>query len=44
MHSHQPIFFVFAGNNGSGKSTFRNLIIDKLGVDINIAPIQLQEE
>ncbi|WP_077324798.1 zeta toxin family protein [Virgibacillus siamensis] len=38
MHSHQPIFFVFAGNNGSGKSTFRNLIIDKLGVDINIDP------
>ncbi|WP_343810199.1 zeta toxin family protein, partial [Virgibacillus siamensis] len=23
-------------NNGSGKSTFRNLIIDKIGVDINI--------
>lgn len=36
MHTHQPIFFVFAGNNGSGKSTFRNLIIDKIGVDINI--------
>jgi predicted ABC-type ATPase len=38
MHTHQPIFFVFAGNNGSGKSTFRNLIIDKIGVDINIDP------
>ncbi|MFB4166179.1 zeta toxin family protein [Alteribacillus sp. JSM 102045] len=38
MHTHQPIFFVFAGNNGSGKSTFRNLIIDKMGVDINIDP------
>lgn len=38
MHTHQPIFFVFAGNNGSGKSTFRNLIIDKIGVEINIDP------
>lgn len=38
MHPHQPIFFVFAGNNGSGKSTFRNLIIDKIGIDINIDP------
>lgn len=36
MHTHEPIFFVFAGNNGSGKSTIRNLIIDKIGVDINI--------
>ncbi|GAB4073204.1 zeta toxin family protein [Barrientosiimonas marina] len=36
MHKHRPIFFVFAGNNGSGKSTIRNLIIDKIGVDINI--------
>lgn|SRR5699024_498224 len=36
MHAHKPVFFVFAGNNGSGKSTFRNLIIDKIGVDINI--------
>ncbi|SER93055.1 Predicted ABC-type ATPase [Gracilibacillus ureilyticus] len=38
MHSHKPIFFVFAGNNGSGKSTIRNLIIDKIGMDINIDP------
>lgn len=38
MHSHKPIFFVFAGNNGSGKSTLRSLIIDKIGVDINIDP------
>src|SRR3954464_3482733 len=38
MHTHQPIFFVFAGNNGSGKSTLRNLIIDKIGIDINIDP------
>jgi predicted ABC-type ATPase len=29
---------VFAGNNGSGKSTLRNLIIDKIGVEINIDP------
>ncbi len=38
MDTHRPIFFVFAGNNGSGKSTFRNLIIDKIGLDINIDP------
>lgn len=38
MHTHQPTFFVFAGNNGSGKSTLRNLIIDKIGIDINIDP------
>lgn len=38
MHKHHPIMFVFAGNNGSGKSTLRNLIIDKIGVDINIDP------
>ncbi|MGY4689614.1 hypothetical protein [Salibacterium sp. K-3] len=36
MDSRRPVFFVFAGNNGSGKSTFRNLIIDKIGIDINI--------
>lgn len=36
MQTHRPIFYVFAGNNGSGKSTFRNLIIDKIGIDINI--------
>jgi ABC-type uncharacterized transport system ATPase component len=38
IHKHKPMFFVFAGNNGSGKSTFRNLIIDKMGVEINIDP------
>lgn len=38
MYSHRPKFYVFAGNNGSGKSTFRNLIIDKIGIDINIDP------
>lgn len=37
-HSHQPMFYVFAGNNGSGKSTIRNLLIDKIGVDINLDP------
>ncbi|APB38107.1 zeta toxin family protein [Heyndrickxia coagulans] len=36
MHKHSPMFYVFAGNNGSGKSTIRNLIIDKIGIDINI--------
>ncbi|MFB4330094.1 zeta toxin family protein [Paenibacillus sp. BR1-192] len=30
--------FVFAGNNGSGKSTIRNLIIDRIGVSVNIDP------
>lgn len=30
--------FVFAGNNGSGKSTIRNLIVDRLGVSVNIDP------
>src|SRR5699024_4948197 len=38
MHKHKPIFYVFAGNNGGGKSTIRNLLIDKIGVDINIDP------
>ncbi|UGB33132.1 zeta toxin family protein [Metabacillus sp. B2-18] len=37
-HSHRPMFYVFAGNNGSGKSTIRNLLIDKIGVDINLDP------
>lgn len=30
--------FIFAGNNGSGKSTIRNLIIDRIGVSVNIDP------
>lgn len=34
----QPMMYVFAGNNGSGKSTFRSLLIDKLGIEINIDP------
>lgn len=32
------MMYVFAGNNGSGKSTFRSLLIDKLGIEINIDP------
>lgn len=38
MFSHVPKMYVFAGNNGSGKSTIRNLIVDKLGLNINIDP------
>lgn len=38
MHTHKPMMYVFAGNNGSGKSTLRNLLIDKIGIDINIDP------
>ncbi|WP_233129780.1 zeta toxin family protein [Salimicrobium humidisoli] len=30
--------YIFAGNNGSGKSTIRNLIIDKIGIETNIDP------
>ncbi|TDF95572.1 hypothetical protein E1757_20230 [Paenibacillus piri] len=32
------MMYVFAGNNGSGKSTIRNLIVDRLGISINIDP------
>jgi len=38
MSKPQPTFYVFAGNNGSGKSTVRNLLVDKIGVDTNIDP------
>ena len=38
MPKHKPTFYVFAGNNGSGKSTVCNLLIDKIGVDTNIDP------
>ncbi len=38
MSEPKPTMFVFAGNNGSGKSTIRNLIIDQLGISINIDP------
>nr|WP_233281211.1 zeta toxin family protein [Paenibacillus algicola] len=30
--------YVFGGNNGSGKSTIRNLIVDRLGISVNIDP------
>ncbi|WP_373692462.1 hypothetical protein [Cohnella silvisoli] len=36
MHEQTPIMYVFAGNNGSGKSTIRNLIVDRLGISVNI--------
>ena len=36
MNSPLATMFVFAGNNGSGKSTIRNLIVDRIGVSINI--------
>lgn len=38
MNETTATMFVFAGNNGSGKSTIRNLIVDRLGVSINIDP------
>lgn len=37
-NNENPIMFVFAGNNGSGKSTIRNLIIEKIGIETNIDP------
>ncbi|OKP95021.1 zeta toxin family protein [Paenibacillus sp. P46E] len=38
MSEPKATMFVFAGNNGSGKSTIRNLIIDRIGVSVNIDP------
>lgn len=35
MQMHKPTFYLFAGNNGSGKSTIRNLLMDKISIDIN---------
>lgn len=38
MSEPTAVMFVFAGNNGSGKSTIRNLIIDRLGISVNVDP------
>lgn len=40
----QAIMYVFAGNNGSGKSTFRNLISEKQGIQTNIDPDSLAKK
>ncbi|MFE0396471.1 zeta toxin family protein [Paenibacillus lactis] len=38
MNEYSTVMVVFAGNNGSGKSTIRNLIVDRLGISVNIDP------
>ncbi|WP_025333950.1 zeta toxin family protein [Paenibacillus sabinae] len=38
MNKSATMMYVFAGNNGSGKSTIRNLIVDRLGISVNIDP------
>jgi hypothetical protein len=38
MNETVATMFLFAGNNGSVKSTIRNLIVDRLGVSVNIDP------
>lgn len=38
MNDPAASMFVFAGNNGSGKSTIRNLIVERLGVSVIIDP------
>lgn len=40
----QAIMYVFAGNNGSGKSTFRNLIAEKQGIQTNVDPDSLAKK
>ncbi|MDP9674198.1 MULTISPECIES: hypothetical protein [Paenibacillus] len=32
------MMYVFAGNNGSDKSTIENLVVDRLGISVNIDP------
>ncbi|WP_445668130.1 hypothetical protein [Paenibacillus sp. FSL F4-0125] len=44
MNETVATMFVFAGNNGSGKSTIRNLIVDHLGVSVNIDPDALDRK
>lgn len=41
MNDIAPTLFVFAGNNGSGKSTIRNLIGEKIGIETSIDPDSL---
>lgn len=36
MSDVKATMYVFAGNNGSGKSTIRNLLIDRIGLSVNI--------
>ncbi|WP_338125060.1 hypothetical protein [Paenibacillus dendritiformis] len=38
MSEPSAVIYVFAGNNGSGKSTIRDLIVDILGFSMNIDP------
>ncbi|UUZ81487.1 zeta toxin family protein [Paenibacillus sp. P26] len=38
MNEPSAVMYVFAGNNGDGKSTIRNLIVDRLGISVNIDP------
>lgn len=38
MNETTSVMYVFAGNNGSGKSTIRNMIVDVLGISVNIDP------
>ncbi|WP_241674868.1 hypothetical protein [Paenibacillus luteus] len=40
MSEPTAVIFVFAGNNGSGKSTIRNLIIDRLGISVDMIFLQ----
>ncbi|QQK79628.1 zeta toxin family protein [Salicibibacter cibi] len=38
MKENQPVMYIFAGNNGSGKSTVRAMFYDFIGAAINIDP------